>query len=793
MSDIGIVGVNGNVAKVTSSTDVTATLLKRSVDSKNITKDDYIALRNENISHETIASVLKHLTPESDFKNISQSLDKVQIQFEMSKVFTSLIDKVVSSQSPSIIVQEPLKVEVPKLEEPKPPVLSGKVVIEEKASILVPKIEAPKVEEPKIKLSTINNVVQSTYKSEVSQDGMLNVAEQKDAFTKLGIPFTEVTPKESGVMYSRKLNLIFKDEDVIYKNAKNENITIKPTDKCVIRKTDNPDEFEIVKLKIDGKRTTIEENSKGIITREMLNSFKTDNSFKKLPIDSKLFSPEGKVSPKDVIQGQIGDCYLMASLENIAKRTPLDVYNMIKDNGNGTVTVRLFDVKGEDGDKTFTPKFVTFEKSLPTNGKHSEGALWVQMIEKAYALEKGSYEGIGGGGQMSDVFETLTGRPAQKIDIKHTEESRDIVRNLFTSPGSLYEGYSFDDTKFDNFASEMENPVNELGNKIFKDTEIEEITNKKDNILIYAKTVNNDFETVFKNVLNKLDFENNPPVFKDVGELRQELATLRADIIDYNRDPLSFPKDFSAISKKPEDLEKELKDSVKASKLKELLKTSFGTPNSEKCDTWNAVLKNSDFKSFVATKIEPIIKKSQYAGGGGQIRREEIMFEINQAKSSKTTNIGKLLNSVPKEIMDKFMDSLTEALPGKRFTGVYTKKQSDLFETIKSKVGTMGYIGIATNESVGRGKVDEKGRSSGEPISKGLAGRHAFAITNVKEEGGIKYVEISNPWGEINRTYEDKEDILSDTIKKKPVKTQEGTSWIELSDISKRFHSLYIS
>ena len=95
---------------------------------------------------------------------------------------------------------------------------------------------------------------------------------------------------------------------------------------------------------------------------------------------------------EDIHQGGLGDCYLLSSFMGILRSDPTIVKDMMKDNGDGTVTVRFYD---ED-----TPVFVTVRKSVPVQevrnpdgttevfDRFSCGPLWVQMIEKAYAASQ---------------------------------------------------------------------------------------------------------------------------------------------------------------------------------------------------------------------------------------------------------------------------------------------------------------------------------------------------------------------------------------------------------------------
>ncbi|VVC75316.1 hypothetical protein AQUSIP_06050 [Aquicella siphonis] len=88
---------------------------------------------------------------------------------------------------------------------------------------------------------------------------------------------------------------------------------------------------------------------------------------------------------QDINQGGLtGDCYLLASLLAILAlpQGAASIQSMMKDEG-GTVVVRLFD----DYHK---PRFMRLEKSVPHHfGILNSGALWVKLMEKAYAAFHG--------------------------------------------------------------------------------------------------------------------------------------------------------------------------------------------------------------------------------------------------------------------------------------------------------------------------------------------------------------------------------------------------------------------
>ena len=101
--------------------------------------------------------------------------------------------------------------------------------------------------------------------------------------------------------------------------------------------------------------------------------------------DIELFPEEPAIS--DVVQGNVGNCYLIATLGGVLEADPSYIKKIMKDNGDGTVTVKLYVKNKMDDD--FSPVYVTVDKTIAYDKKGdmvgSKGALWVKIYEKALA------------------------------------------------------------------------------------------------------------------------------------------------------------------------------------------------------------------------------------------------------------------------------------------------------------------------------------------------------------------------------------------------------------------------
>jgi hypothetical protein len=133
----------------------------------------------------------------------------------------------------------------------------------------------------------------------------------------------------------------------------------------------------------------------------------------------------GAIDVNDVIQGPMGDCYLVGSLAALAKANPNVILDMVHPNrdavGNvASYTVDLYSRTGPLNQLTKTPVTVdaTQFSRLAARSSDTDSAgrheIWTKVIEKAYANLKGGYSKIGNGGNPGAALEALTGLPARE-------------------------------------------------------------------------------------------------------------------------------------------------------------------------------------------------------------------------------------------------------------------------------------------------------------------------------------------------------------------------------------------
>ncbi|ANH67559.1 C2 family cysteine protease [Mitsuaria sp. 7] len=150
-------------------------------------------------------------------------------------------------------------------------------------------------------------------------------------------------------------------------------------------------------------------------------------------------------SPDHVRQGPIGDCFLLAPAASVAAMNPGLIRAMMREQGAEKVIVRLFEVAGTPGRKTFTPRYMAVDKSIlkRSNGqpRYASGALWVQMLEKAYAMsglgsrqgranDRNTYENLEGG-RSDEALEILLGREVRVDRLDGDDSDPENPRNEF--------------------------------------------------------------------------------------------------------------------------------------------------------------------------------------------------------------------------------------------------------------------------------------------------------------------------------------------------------------------------
>lgn len=163
---------------------------------------------------------------------------------------------------------------------------------------------------------------------------------------------------------------------------------------------------------------------------------------------------DADVHPRDISQGQLGDCWFMSSLAAIANRNPDILKRNIKDLGNGSYEVTLYEKTWYGGTKEVK---VTVKGDFPQNPDGSwrfaqPGAggktdadgnqkLWPMIYEKAMAQYRGGYDKMSG--WPADAMFTLTGQSSSNTTPKGIlwdmsfNDFANLVDNNAVAPSTL--------------------------------------------------------------------------------------------------------------------------------------------------------------------------------------------------------------------------------------------------------------------------------------------------------------------------------------------------------------------
>jgi hypothetical protein len=139
---------------------------------------------------------------------------------------------------------------------------------------------------------------------------------------------------------------------------------------------------------------------------------------------------------EDIKQGDVGDCYFMASLAAIACQQPEYVFRMIVPVGPDKYKVRFFESVGSDFFVPVDTKFWISEDSQPVYAKTGTisdniSEIWTMLIEKAWASVNGGYSNIEGDKQHKLEFShALTGISSKIIVLDQNTNQEELLNEI---------------------------------------------------------------------------------------------------------------------------------------------------------------------------------------------------------------------------------------------------------------------------------------------------------------------------------------------------------------------------
>ena len=160
---------------------------------------------------------------------------------------------------------------------------------------------------------------------------------------------------------------------------------------------------------------------------------------------------------------------------------------------------------------------------------------------------------------------------------------------------------------------------------------------------------------------------------------------------------------------------------------------------------------DNKFKKFYETKTKrEFTEKKVKKTIKGAFRLEDFIAFMTDATGDKSLSVAGLDPVISTAITSWVIDK--QLFPGKRVTGLYSTRQIRLYNKIVQLLAQKKPICLGTHTYVGM-EIDGKGHSGGEGISKGLVGRHEYAILGTHQQGRDKFLLVRNPWGKRGRGY----------------------------------------
>lgn len=468
---------------------------------------------------------------------------------------------------------------------------------------------------------------------------------------------------------------------------------------------------------------------------------------------------EGPVSVKDIRQGAIGDCYLIAGIYSLAQKNPQAIHDMMRDNGDGTVTVRFYEKDKDTQQYKEVP--ITISKSTLTTSEHAEDTLWVQMLEKAYASYKGSYEAIGKGGHTNDVFSHFLGVDSESVTLpiggSKVSNIIDSMPAYALTPSAILE---------------MKANKNKIG---LSEEEIDAL-----------RSANVDSLKDFNSMTNIKEIEDKTGL--DLSRFYQ--AEVRVKSLPKETDPqikLQAMQEFQQEKALRTEMQNTMNRYMSTEKRKGAIDNLLKMSSTFQKIQSNPIVYREDMEQII-TELKEIAKKQPTIQNKGE-----------------TYQVQHLISDLEEGAKDRvFPNKDKETLQG--VVVDYTKEQTDMFNTIKEALNSGKMLALGSKEEIGVSQG--RGHSGGESMVDGLAGQHAYALLDIVEMNGRKFVKIANPWGnDFSRDYVQKDgqlqtrrfdqsnyDYLPESEpNRKGAGIGVNESWIELRDLCTTFNSLYIT
>ncbi len=485
-----------------------------------------------------------------------------------------------------------------------------------------------------------------------------------------------------------------------------------------------------------------------------------------------LFPHEPTIN--DVRQGGIGDCFFIGALCTVVTSYPNIIREMMKDDGHGNVTVRLFSFENS----TFKPFYIKVRKTVPRRGNYdlyAKDSLWVQMLEKAV------------------VASEITRKFKMDFDLNQ----------FFTIDGDVKVPLDYSNPKFQQIMGDVKPGEIEGNGKVRSQGQFQAFIGGFGEAVIPLLT--GKFLSHHKTIDYKMYYSDN--VYNKLRPAEQNRVNGRAR--------------FSGAAKLNEEGEEH---------VRQLVIEKYGQVGD------NFVPMNADQRYINKALYYQFTGKDRSLNVDAKDRAIAVKF-VKTCLSYMDRQVPQLEKNVrPSDLYAKLMNSFIKELPNVKekdkkafkdfmktddfklvrkyirntlkradvadvarytlYSGNYYGKALDVYDKIRQgEQQNVPMLAGGTEYLLNKGPHENVGE--GEGNSKGLYSSHQYTIHGVREKtfGGktYKFVLVHNPWGNDGTEYyyNPKNKKLARRQVKNKNKT-EGYSYVELSDFMMGYGTVYI-
>ena len=499
--------------------------------------------------------------------------------------------------------------------------------------------------------------------------------------------------------------------------------------------------------------------------------------------DVPLFAHEPSI--QDVDQGKVGDCYLVSTLSSIVAAEPQVIKNMMKDNGDGTVTVRFmqptFDVDAKRYGLTSEPIYINVPKQTLGN-KGGRNALWVNVFALAYTGYRRQIWLRG------NAIEHLERRLKGSMKSEFKAEKDRITEKVRSRLAQMY-------------------PKAEP-NDYFYPREWTITTN------IESFIKGKSYEKIYKDLISQSNqMEVNRDIKADVIEAGQNSEIIDAisgrihtNISICGKAHISHMNTLAYVfDNMPDVAELKVNDSRTRALAKNLVRQYLKGYNAEK---ENRKLKdgeetNNYYRYITRQQMAGLVMDAQKSFVSKTTMRQ-VIDSLDDKTYPELKEIKRLQKSDPEafEFLISTADNMCSyflenaekntILSYERFSGQYTDKAKEIFKEIEKAVKDHKVVFGSTYQELVADKMDVG--QSGEPVFEGIASKHAYSIMGtkrIKDKDGKEhlFIRVRNPWGLSHTIYEKDKDGKIVASQTRGEETG-GMNEIELNHFMERFRKI---